>query len=222
MSPVISKSTQTSAIERMLTLPPLFRGADLTVRFAWNSKTASHYLWLWKKRGLVQGLGGHSDVFANLVREPSPDWGRAVLMAMPSAVIVGAEALRQAGWTTQIPTSPEVAVPAGQSAFKLEHFSVQQRPARWGEATAAGRHQAVPGVLPMLRPAWALADLLRAGSWGSFGLDPDDIEWDEVTPRDEADWRQACAAMGLALPELAEMAVLADGPAMHAKDYSAR
>lgn len=214
-------STQTSALERMLTLPPLFRGADLTVRFAWSSKTASHYLWLWKKRGLVQGLGGHSDVYANLLRESSPDWGRAVLMAMPSAVIVGVEALRQAGWTTQIPSSPEVAVPTGRPAFKLKHFSVQQRPARWAETTAPGRHQATPGALPVLRPAWALADLLQAGPWGSFGLDPDDIEWDEVTPRDKADWRQACAAMGLKLPELAELAELADGPTMQAKSYTA-
>jgi hypothetical protein len=215
-------SPQTSALERMLTLPPLFRGADLTVRFAWSSKTASQYLWLWKKRSLIQGLGGHSDVYANLLREPSPDWGRAVLMAMPTAITVGIEALRQSGWTTQIPSSPDVAVLAGRPAFKLERFSVQKRTARWAEATAAGRHQAAPGALPVLRPAWALADLLRSGPWGTFGLDPDDIEWDEVTPKDEADWQEACTAMGLALPDLAEMAELADGPGHQPDVCSAR
>jgi hypothetical protein len=50
-------STTTSAIERLQGLPQIFRGADLTVRFAWSSKTASQYLYLWKKRGLVSSLG---------------------------------------------------------------------------------------------------------------------------------------------------------------------
>ena len=99
-------SKQISAIDRLRELPTLFRGAHLTTRFRWDSKTASQYLYLWKRRNLVQGLGGHSDVFANLLFEPFPqypNWEKALLMTMPSAVIVSVEVLRRVGWTTQIP-----------------------------------------------------------------------------------------------------------------------
>ena len=77
-----------SAHERLTLLPAVFRGADLTVRFQWTSKTASHYLYLWKRRGLVASLGGHSDVFANLVVGREPDWEAGLRLAMPSAVLV--------------------------------------------------------------------------------------------------------------------------------------
>ena len=103
-------SKQISAIERLRELPPVFRGANLTIRFRWDSKTASQYLYLWKRRNLVKGLGGHSDVFANLLIAQYPDWEKALLMAMPSAVVVGVEVLRRAGWSTQIPQRPNVAV----------------------------------------------------------------------------------------------------------------
>ena len=65
---------QLSAFERLRDLPALFRGGDLTRRFGWTSKTASQYLYLWKRRGLVQSLGGHSDVYANLLTDRHPDW----------------------------------------------------------------------------------------------------------------------------------------------------
>ncbi len=97
---------QVSAIERLQSLPPLFRGADLTVRFQWTSKTASQYLYLWKRRKLVQELGGHSDVFANMLMTRQPNWEQALLLAMPSALLVGVEALRQAGWVTQVQHNP--------------------------------------------------------------------------------------------------------------------
>jgi hypothetical protein len=53
----------------------------------------------------------------------------------------------------------------------------------------------------------ALADLLRTQGWGKCGLWPDDIEWDRVSRRDEADWRAACMAFGLPCRPLAEQAV---------------
>jgi hypothetical protein len=186
---------QTSAIVRLQSLPPVFRGADLTVRFGWTSKTASQYLYLWKKRGLVQGLGGHSDVFANLLTAPTPDWEKALLMAMPSAVLVGIEVLRRAGWTTQIPRCPDVAVAARDRCFSVHPFTVEYRAAGWFEIVRPGIGRAAG--LPMLRPAWALADMLRARGWGKCGLHPDDIDWDMAGTRDVADWRVARAALGV-------------------------
>lgn len=188
---------RTSALERLRSLPPLFRGADLTVRFQWTSKTASHYLYLWKRRSLVHALGGHSDVFANLLVAPRPDWDAAVRLAMPSAVGIGVDALRKAGWTTQIQRRPTLAVNKRDSVFSTEPFEIVGRSPEWFDLVRPGIEGYRDPGLPLLRPAWALADMLHIDGWGHCGLHPDDIEWDEVTGKDEADWQKACAAFGL-------------------------
>jgi hypothetical protein len=186
---------QISAIARLQSLPPVFRGADLTIRFQWTSKAASQYLYLWKRRGLVQALGGHSDVFINLLTNPNPD-RKAVSMAMPSAVIVGIEALRLAGWTTQVPRRPAIAVNAKQSVFRIDDFEVLPRDPAWFETINHGlQGERVSGLL-VLRPAWALADMLRTHGWGGCGLWPDDIDLDGFR-QDEADWATACATFGV-------------------------
>lgn len=212
---------QISAIERLLSLPPLFRGSDLTVRFQWTSKTASQYLYLWKLRGLVKGLGGHSDVFANLLKSPAPNWEQALLMAMPSAIVVGVEALRRAGWTTQIQRKPTVAVRADQSIFSLDNsapqhdmaieayqasgfegFMVQARSAAWFQKVSNGGMLLSENGAPVLKPAWALVDMLATEGWGKCGLWQDDIDLGEMTSADESDWAAACAAFDLEVQPL--------------------
>lgn len=193
-----------AAITRLQSLPAIFRGADLTVRFGWTSKTASHYLYLWKRRKLVEGFGGHSDVFANLLmtRAPAgtstskPDWDAALRAAMPSAVVTGVEALRRAGWTTQVPARPGVAVDAAQPVYKTPHFDVSPRPAAWFPRIRAGCTKEA-GTLPLLKPAWALAGLLHGANWGDHGVWPDDIDWSVPTPQDGEEWQAACAALGM-------------------------
>lgn len=189
--------TYVSAVERLRALPAVFRGADLTVRYQWASKTASQYLYLWRHRGLIEPLGGHSDVFMNLIVSPDPDWEGAARLAMPSAVIVGVEALRRAGWTTQVARRVEVAVAPGQPRYHIGHFEVTRRSADWFARTRAflrGRD----GTLPVLHPAFALADLLRRHGWGAGGVFPDDIEWDDIAPAEAGDWARAARAMGVA------------------------
>lgn len=193
---------QISAIERLQSLPPVFRGADLTVRFQWTSKTASQYLYLWKRRKLVDDLGGHSDVFANLLASRQPNWEKALLTAMPSAVVIGVEALRQAGWTTQIPCRATVAVNSRQPVFKTKRFEIHPRDPAWFDAVRAGIAGGRDGDLPKLCPAWALADMLREHGWGTCGLWPDDVEWSEVLPQDLLQWRAACESFGLAEADL--------------------
>lgn len=192
----------TSAHERLRSLPELFRGSDLTVRHGFDSKTASQYLYLWKERELVAPLGGHSDVYANLVRNPQPQWERAVLMAMPSAVLVGIEVLRRAGWTTQIPSRPQVAVNARQRHYRVNPYEMDFRGAKWFKQAAQGIVHHANGVLPSLHPAWALADLLRDQEWGEMGLHPDDIEWEVVDEVAEEQWEKACQAYGMAAEPL--------------------
>lgn len=186
----------TSAIARLQSLPPVFRGSDLTIRFQWTSKTASQYLYLWKRRGLVQSLGGKSDVYANLLTTPAPDWENALLMAMPSAVTIGVEALRQAGWTTQVPHRPAVAVNSQQSVFTVEPFEIAPRDPAWFDAASGGIQGRRPG-LAALRPAWALADMLHTQGWGKCGLWPDDIDWEHISAKDKKDWQAACSTFGL-------------------------
>jgi hypothetical protein len=200
-------TVQISAFERLRDLPALFRGSDLTRRFGWTSKSASQYLYLWKRRGLVQALGGHSDVYANLIASRHPNWDRAVSMAMPSAVLIGIEAMRRAGWTTQVAPRPTAAVKAGRTVFKTIPFDIVTRAPRWFDQIAPGIADDSREGLRALRPAWALADQLRDSGWGRGGLAPDDIEWPQVSKADERDWRAACEALGLpriALRDVAE------------------
>ena len=198
--------TQVSAFERLRDLPALFRGGDLTRRFGWTSKTASQYLYLWKRRGLVQGLGGHSDVYANLLASRHPDWEGAVAMAMPSAVLVGIEALRRAGWTTQLVQRPMFAVKSGYPMFKTDHFDVVSRDPHWFDQVAPGIEGSAGERLRTLRPAWALADVLHHAGWEHSGLSPDDIEWSQAASA-ERDWRAARKAFGLAPVALSELEV---------------
>lgn len=197
---------QVSAIERLQRLPPVFRGSDLTIRFQWTSKTASHYLYLWSRRGLVAPLGGHSDVFANALTTEHPDWERALQLAMPSAVIIGIDALRRAGWSTQVPQRPTAAVRVDQPVYATKQFEISARPASWFAAAHPGISRTSREAAAVLKPAWALADLLRTGDWGGFGLWPDDIQWTEITGHDAADWLQATAAFGLPPRPLASLA----------------
>lgn len=199
---------RTSALERLRSLPPLFRGADITVRFQWTSKTASHYLYLWKRRSLVQALGGHSDVFANLLVAPQPDWDTAVRLAMPSAVGIGVDALRKAGWTTQIQRRPTLAVNKRDSVFSTEPFEIVGRSPEWFDLVRPGIEGYRYSGLPLLRSAWALADMLHTEGWGHCGLWPDDIEWDQITAKDEADWQEACTALGLPCVPLHQQVVV--------------
>ena len=207
-------SKQISAIERLKALPAVFRGPDLTIRFEWTSKTASHYLYLWKKRGLVQALGGHSDVFANLLRSEYADWEQALLMVHPSALVMGLESLRQYGWTTQIPFLPTVAVEDLERSFSIDHFDIQRKSAAWMKFARQGIDRAsmiTTTALPRLRPAWALADLISSQGWGACGLQPDDLDWDAITPQDEKDWADASRTWTLPFPSLLSMAEMAQG-----------
>lgn len=203
----VASKNQISVFERLRELPALFRGGDLTRRFGWTSKNASQYLYLWRRRGLVQALGGHSDIYSNMLVSRHSDWDRALIMAMPSAVLIGIEALRREGWTTQVPQRSTVAVKSGLPVFKTDRFEVITRAPRWFNRIAPGIVSGSWDELPVLRPAWALADQLKDLGWGRGGLTPDDIEWPQVSKADERDWRAACDALGLPRIALRNMAV---------------
>lgn len=179
-----------------------YSNIEFTSKLQMTGKAASQYLYLWKGKGLVQSLGGQLGVWANMLTTRHPNWDEALLMAMPTAVLVGIEALRRASWTTQIPQRPQVAVNVRKRRTQTDLYEIDFRGARWFNASKAGIVRTQNGHLPCLSPAWALADLLRQEEWGDFGLQRDDIEWEQVTEEDESQWTAACQAYDIDQPSL--------------------
>lgn len=195
-----------NSFDRLSTLPAIFTGRDLTVRFGWSNKTASHYIWLWSKQGRIDKLGGHSDTFANLVVEKTPNWEAALLRALPSATKIGVECLRIHGWTTQIQTIPDAAIDASGSEFSIDKFIIHKRPVDWFDTVSKGIDRPHAQVLPLLRPAWALADLVsqKQKDAHSWLIAPDDIEFDAITTRDQKDWLLASKSLNIGQHALTE------------------
>lgn len=188
----------TSAFARLRDLPAVFTGRDLTVKYGWSTHMASSYLLQWKKAGMVRSLGGHSDVHMNLVQQPQQDVERALRMAYPRAVFIGANVLREVGWTTQIPSAPEVAVPAGSPLFGLENFTLTTRPEAWFLRVAPAIAREGTGV-GRLAPAWCLADMIHRALdkrvKSAWLLAPDDLELELA--RDDPQMGEALQAFEL-------------------------
>ena len=195
----------TSAIDRLRQLPAIFVGTDLTLRFGWSPAAASVYLSQWRKSQLVRSLGGHSDVHMNLVVQPQPNPEEALRLVRPRALMIGANVLREAGWTTQIVSAPEVVVPAGTPMFTLDDFVLTSRPKAWFDLVEPGIVRA-SHRLSRLAPAWCLADMVHRARdrrvKGAWLLAPDDIDLDVA--REAPDMPAAMGAFGL------DVAVLQD------------
>ncbi len=173
----------TSAIERLRVTPEVFTGSELTVLFGWKSAIASSYLANWRKAGLVKSLGGRSDIHMNLVRNPHINPELALRRAFPLAILVGVDRLRAAGWTTQIPTLPEVAIALTSSRYSIDGFALTVRPEKWFQTVKPGVEKVADGI-DRLRPAWALADMISRAQdrrvRHAWLLDPDDLDLHSV------------------------------------------
>ena len=175
----------TSAVDRLLAIPEVFTGADLTILFGWRSTMASSYLAHWRRAGLIKSLGGRSDVHMNLVRNRNTSPEGALRRVYPCAVKVGVDVVRQAGWTTQIPTTCEVAIPFGSTLHELEGFTLTLRRQKWFDSLAKNHALDVStDGIDCLKPAWALVDMIvRARDRrvrGAWLLDPDDLDLQTV------------------------------------------
>jgi hypothetical protein len=178
-------------------LPSVFHLADLTLRLGLRPRSIPRVLYIWNRKGYVCSLGGQSRVYVNLAVSNYPDWEMALRMVMPSAVISGLEALRRAGWITQIPYLITVTVSTAQKVYQVDRFQVTLRAPKWFDAIARGVRSGEGVALPSLAPAWALADLVQREGWCDCGVGPDDIYWDQVSLRDQSDWVEACSALGM-------------------------
>ena len=175
--------TYTSATKRLASLPEIFTGSDLTLLCGWSSQIASNYLANWRKAGLVKSLGGRSDVHMNLVRDRGANEQAALRRVFPLATAVGADVLREAGWTTQIPSLPEVAVPRTGPLFAVTGFALTTRPDKWFAKVKPGLLHSEGGLM-RLKPAWALVDMiarvLDRRVRQAWLLAPDDLDLGEA------------------------------------------
>ncbi len=188
----------TSAVNRLASVPEVFTGGDLAVLFGWKSAICSSYLASWRKAGLVKSLGGRSDVHMNLVRNRQANPEVALRRAFAQAVKVGVDVLHEAGWTTQILSTLEVAVPVGSCTYDLEGFAISTRTAKWFERITPGVQKVQHGI-DRLHPAWALADMLARAQDGrvrnAWLLDPEDLDLHSV--REDKELEHALQAFGL-------------------------
>jgi hypothetical protein len=179
----VTERIYTSAVSRLAALPEVFTGGDLTVLLGWKSGICSSYLAQWRKAGLIKSLGGRSDVHMNLVRNRQVNPELALRRVFPNSVKVGVDVLREAGWTTQIPSTIEVAVPTASSLYDLPGFTLSTRTAKWFQRVAPGTDKVQQGI-DRLQPAWALADMLAraqdARVRNAWLLDPEDLDLESV------------------------------------------
>lgn len=195
---LVSRKAYTSAIKRLETLPEIFTGGDLTMLCRWSSPIASTYLANWRKAGLVKSLGGRSDVHMNLLLNRHVNAEAALRRVFPAATKVGADVLREAGWTTQILSLPEVAVPQPGPIYSVEGFTLTGRPNKWFTKVAPGVQRVEDGLM-RLKPAWALVDMVARALDGrvrhAWLLAPDDL--DLGAARDDKALGVALTALGV-------------------------
>lgn len=181
------------AHRRLRALPDVFTTKTLAAHLEGNAKVASVLLSRWRAEGLIRSLGPRVGVHFNLLRKPDAEDTLkldAIAWLFPGAVIAGASAVHAAGWTTQIPSALEIMVPDRRSLPEIEGCRLSTRPLSWfDKAPRLGS-----GNLPMISPAFALADLWVSGDWRA---EPDDLEWDLI---DMQDLRAAFAVFGEEIP----------------------
>lgn len=172
------------ARERLQRLGDVFTGPELAACFGWKSGIASTYLANWRTAGLVKSLGGRSDVHMNLVVNPQVNPEAALRRAFPLSCRLGVDVLREAGWTTQIPSRPEVAVPSDGPIYAVQDFELVQRSQGWFRKVLHGV-EFVHGGVDRLRPAWALADMIARAQdrrvQHAWLLDPEDLDLEAVS-----------------------------------------
>ncbi len=188
--------TRVSAFERLKGLPEVFTTRSLPGLLGTDRKSASVYLARWRKQGFISSLGPQAGIHFNLVVNPQAERERhmdAIAHLLPGVRIAGVTALWMEGWTTQYPRRTEIMVPARPSFPKIHDVELHPRPPAWFRM--ARDHVLVPGSVPRLAPAFALADCWASGNWRP---DPDDIEWDLV---DRAELEHAFSLFDLGLPD---------------------
>ena len=179
-----------SAFERLSALPPVFSLNTLVRASGLPRASAKVLLARWAAKNLVESAGPRAGIYFNRVLDRDGGTAHAVkalVMKYPSATLCGASVLHGAGWTTQIPSTLQVAVEARSSYAKIDGVTLFARPVAWYQfmqnhgAWAASASKAAAAEtntygLRALKPAWALADLYADKSGYAWQPDADDLD----------------------------------------------
>jgi hypothetical protein len=187
-----------SAIERLRALPPVFRSSDLSLRFGWSTHEAGEYLRRWKRRDLVKPTGPRAGVYFNLISQASAaetHLEEAIATLFPSAVVVGAAVLHQAGWITQIPRQLDVAVLRRRTFPAVKGVVLHPRSIFWYRLVHSRLERTEGQGVPRLDPAFALADALKYRD--GWVPEADDVEFPEA--EDAPRFLRACKTLKVAL-----------------------
>lgn len=173
-------ATYVSALERLKNLPEVFTVNTLSRMTGMPKPTALAILSRWKAKAWVEQAGPRSGIYFNLLANPlAADEHRigALLMAYPSAMLMGESVLHAAGWITQIPQQLHVAVEKRRSYVQLTGIALHAKPLGWFKTVAVLQPREAKFNtygLRTLPPAWALADL-RADPL-AWHPDADDVD----------------------------------------------
>jgi len=127
-----------SSFDRLRNLPPVFSVSEFA--FENTDLSESAYNMTLKRMvdaGMIQSAGYRLGLFYNLVADPhapSSHGFEVVKRVYPSAVIIGKQALMEAGWSTQIPDKPDVAVYTGGTPQRIKSitgFNLVNRTKDW-------------------------------------------------------------------------------------------
>jgi hypothetical protein len=197
------KKPRTSSRDLLLSMPEVFSVGEFALVHGRTRAESSQYLWRFSKSQMVCALGGKSGIFINLMKSPQAMadgalWERAVLKAMPSALIGGDEVLADSGLSTQITRQRCILISNTDSMYEIAGAQVQRRPVPWLKKLIrlGALDNAAPGErLARLRPGAALADLALHATPSP---DPDDIDLHGVDPNEVALFRQLAKGSALA------------------------
>jgi len=215
-----AKAKRTSAIQYLTQLPEVFDLGHFVLLASTTPVSAKVMLSRWAAQGLIAHAGPHSGIYyKRLAQQSSIDDQRAcaILTLYPAAMVSGPSVLHAHGWTTQIPRSLHVNVPATSRGVQLFDVALTRRPMKWfarvhEQKALALDHEstlATGGAWDRLRkltPAWALVDLLaHADGWQP---DPDDLDIPEAA-HDAV--RHAAECLGVDIRSLADFGVDENG-----------
>lgn len=190
-----------SAIKTLTQLPDVFTATAAAQLGKIKDEQFKQVMWRWKVAGLVKPIGDRSNVYINLIvdKEVTRErWERAVQLAMPQSILAGHGVLMRAAVMTQMASLDYLIRPPRTASKPIDQATVQERPLAWMKKL---KHTdgAIDssGILPHLDPGVAIADLLL---FDSGAIDPDDIEWHELSERSTLLYRSLMAEAGVDAP----------------------
>jgi hypothetical protein len=195
-------STYVAGYTRLKSLPEVMNLNTLSRMMGVSRQMAQTYLTRWKSRGWIEPAGPRAGIYFNLIANSAAAEEHrivALLMAYPSALLMGESVLHAAGWITQIPAEIQVAVEKRLSYRRIHGFVINPRTIQWfvtAQIIAPDKAKFATYGLRSLTPAYALMDLYC--SEGAWHPEINDLDLpDDALPS----ILKACEAMNCPLPD---------------------